>query len=137
MKKHDEGYVLVYVTVVLLVFCLVATIILTGAHRNLQNQQKTIEQMKDQYVAEGMLEQIVAQWGTFKGNMVAGQEVGETGVLCTNVAVDGSVMLSATYGSVTVICELDANGKYLSFNIGAAATEPIESEPAAIGGASE
>ena len=31
MRKHDEGYVLSYVTVVLLIFCLVATTILTGA----------------------------------------------------------------------------------------------------------
>ena len=46
MKKHDEGYVLVYVTVVLLVFCLVAATILTGAHNNLQNQQKHVARQK-------------------------------------------------------------------------------------------
>ena len=60
MKKHDEGYVLVYVTVVLLVFCLVATTILTGALNNLRNQQNAIAQMEDKYFAEGMIEQILA-----------------------------------------------------------------------------
>lgn len=61
MKKHDEGYVLAYVTVVLLIFCLVAAVILTGALRNLNHQQDSIQQMKDQYVAEGMIEQVLAQ----------------------------------------------------------------------------
>lgn len=61
MKKHDEGYVLAYVTVVLLIFCLVAALILTGAMRNLNHQQDSIQQMKDQYVAEGMIEQVLAQ----------------------------------------------------------------------------
>ena len=46
MKKHDEGYVLAYVTVVLLIFCLVATAILTGALRNLQTQQEANDQMQ-------------------------------------------------------------------------------------------
>jgi type II secretory pathway pseudopilin PulG len=61
MKKHDEGYVLAYVTVVLLIFCLVAAVILTGAMRNLNHQQDSIQKMKDQYVAEGMIEQVLAQ----------------------------------------------------------------------------
>lgn len=59
MKKHDEGYILAYVTVVLLVFCLVATAILTGALKNLQHQQDAIAQMKDEYVAEGLIERVV------------------------------------------------------------------------------
>ena len=61
MKKHDEGYVLAYVTVVLLVFCLVATTILTGAMKNLEHQQQAQAKMEDKYFAKGMIEQIIAQ----------------------------------------------------------------------------
>ncbi len=60
MKKYDEGYVLVYVMVVLVVFCLVAATILTSALRNLNHQQYEIAKMKDQYAAEGMIEKVVA-----------------------------------------------------------------------------
>lgn len=62
MNKHDEGYVLVYVTVVLLIFCLVATVILTGALRSLNAQQNAIAQMQEQYVATGEIEKYIASF---------------------------------------------------------------------------
>jgi hypothetical protein len=65
MKKHDEGYVLAYVTVVLLLFCLIATMILTGAMKNLTIQQDTVQHMKDRYAAEGMIQQVVANWSDY------------------------------------------------------------------------
>ena len=61
MKKHDEGYVLAYVTVVLLLFCLIATMILTGSMKNLTAQQDTIQRMKDRYAAEGMIQQVISK----------------------------------------------------------------------------
>lgn len=122
MKKHDEGYVLAYVTVVLLVFCLVATMILTGALRNLQNQQNAIAQMKDQYAAEGMIEQVMAKWDTYKSDFEKDKEVGETGVICKEVK-DDVVTLSATYGTAIITCQVQ-NGKYVTYEIGAA--EPTE-----------
>ena len=127
MKKHDEGYVLAYVTVVLLVFCLVATTILTGALQNLQNQQNAIAKMQDQYAAEGMIEQIVAQWSACVFAVDEPVKIDQTDstVICT--AKDSEkITLSATSGMVTIICELDANGKYISYEVGAAT--PAEGE---------
>lgn len=127
MKKHDEGYVLVYVTVVLLVFCLVATTILTGAHRNLQNQQNANEKMKDQYAAAGMIEQIVAQLSNcafVKDEAVKISGV-ETTVMC--IAKDtekGTVTLYAESGTVSITCEIrKADGNYISYEVGTATPE--------------
>ena len=122
MKKHDEGYVLVYVTVVLLVFCLVAATILTGAHNNLQNQQKTITQMQDQYAAAGEIEKVMAQWSTYDWNLI------ETKSYLPNTAVEclgkgeGTVTLRAESGTVSITCQIEVStGKYLSYEIGGAA----------------
>lgn len=127
MKKHDEGYILAYVTVVLLIFCLVATVILTGALRNFQNQQNTIAQMKDQYAAEGMIEQVVAKWNTISWSeyTVAETPIGTTGVLYMGKE-DDAVILSATSGTVTITCQVK-DGKYIFYEVGTAApTEPEE-----------
>lgn len=132
MKKHDEGYVLVYVTVVLLVFCLVAATILTGALHNLNNQQNAIAKMEDQYAAEGMIEQVIAQWKSIDWDAYTAEEtpVGETGVLYMGTTEDDVIILSATYGTVSIICELDKNGQYLSYEIGTfVPTEPKEVQP--------
>lgn len=56
MKKHDEGYALVFVLVVMVVLSLVATTLMTGALKNLQAQNASIERMEAKYVAEGMVE---------------------------------------------------------------------------------
>lgn len=109
MKKHDEGYVLVYVTVVLLIFCLVATVILTGALRSLNAQQNAIAQMKDQYVAEGEIEKVLASLDNFiKSDGVQTVDCGD--------AVDATwdndqkvLTLKAHSGSVLVTCELKLN----------------------------
>lgn len=60
MKKHDEGYVLTLVLVVILVITLVGTAIMTGATRNIVAQHNSVEQMKDQYAAEGEIEKVIA-----------------------------------------------------------------------------
>ncbi len=128
MKKHDEGYILVYVMVVLLVFCLVATMILAGAHRNLQNQQEANEKMKDQYVAAGMIEQVMAQWDTYTWSDYTDAEtpVGETGVLYMGKE-DGAVILSATHGTVTITCQVK-DGKYITYDIGTAESTATDTE---------
>lgn len=130
MKKHDEGYVLAYVTVVLLVFCLVATTILTGALRNLQTQQKINDQMKDQYVAAGMIEKVMSQWDGYESTFEKDQEVGDTGVICAEVNY-GVVTLTATYGMVMITCQVE-DGEYVSYDI--STVEPV---PTGSGGASE
>ena len=123
MKKHDEGYVLAYVTVVLLLFCLIATMILTGAMKNMTNQQNTIQQMKDRYAAEGMIQQVIAQGTTETDGPVEdeqGNVVGFLKVLNDN----GKRNVTAQYGTVVITCVILNDGSYESFEIGVPATEP-------------
>ena len=61
MKKHNEGYTLPLVMVVLLVLAIVAVTIMTTSLKNMQRQQGFIDTMKDQYAAQGEIEKIVAQ----------------------------------------------------------------------------
>ena len=61
MKKHDDGYVLPFVLMVMIVLCILSTSLMTAALRNLKNQQKFTEQMAEKYAAEGEIEKIVAQ----------------------------------------------------------------------------
>lgn len=60
MKKHNEGYALVLVLVVMVVLGLLSSIILTGSLRNVQSQQTAVTRMKDKYTAEAEIEKIVA-----------------------------------------------------------------------------
>lgn len=61
MKKHNEGYTLPLVMVVLLVLAIVAVTIMTTSMNNMLRQQGFIETMKNQYAAQGEIEKIVAQ----------------------------------------------------------------------------
>ena len=60
-NKHNEGYTLPLVMVVLLVLAIVAVTIMTTSLKNMQRQQGFIETMKAQYAAQGEIEKIVAQ----------------------------------------------------------------------------
>ena len=60
MKKHNEGYALPFVLVVLVVLCIITVGIMDFSLRNLQTQQATIQRMKDKYVAAGKIEEICA-----------------------------------------------------------------------------
>lgn len=127
MKKHDEGYVLVYVTVVLLVFCLVAATILTGAHNNLQNQQRTIAQMQDQYAAAGEIEKVMAQWDDCQDGYAPGESVGDTAAVWHEMEQDEAetevYVFSASNGEVMITCKVYADGTYYSYEIG---TKPAD-----------
>ena len=61
MKKHDEGYVLAFVMVVITVLCLVAVSLMSISLRNLENQNASILRMKDKYEAQGVIETVVAK----------------------------------------------------------------------------
>lgn len=52
MKKND-GYVMVFVMVVLLVLCITATSLMSVSLRNLQRQESAVEQMIEYYRGEG------------------------------------------------------------------------------------
>ena len=101
MKKHDEGYVLAYVTVVLLLFCLIATMILTGAMKNL-----TIQQV----IANGF--QVSEELDYF--------------VDCEEV--ENGHLLIVRSGTVQITCTVDSSGKYKTFDIDAAPSEPTAGE---------
>lgn len=60
MKKHNEGYVLPFVLVVLVVVCLVAVSLLTASLDNLKRQQASIDRMEAKYAAQGEIEKLVA-----------------------------------------------------------------------------
>lgn len=61
MLKRNEGYALTYVLVVLMVLAIIATAVMAPPLRNLQMQQASIERMQEKYIAQGMIEQVVAQ----------------------------------------------------------------------------
>lgn len=60
MKKHNEGYALPFVLVVLIVMCLIVVGIMDFSLRNLKSQQNTILRMEAKYEAAGQIEQIIA-----------------------------------------------------------------------------
>lgn len=61
MRKNNDGYVLPFVLVVMIVLTIISTSLMTAALRNLQSQQKFTERMETKYAAEGEIEKIVAQ----------------------------------------------------------------------------
>ena len=130
MKKHDEGYVLAYVTVVLLLFCLIATMILTGAMKNLTIQQDTVQHMKDRYAAEGMIQKAIVM---IKNNQNPGEmkELAEDGITVITVLSSEQVgeewKLVSSSGTVQITCTVDSNGAYQTFEIGTVPTG--EGEP--------
>ena len=60
MRKHDEGYVLAYVMIVVAILTLVAMSVLTVALTNMQQQRTQIEIMQDKYAVQGDIEQTIA-----------------------------------------------------------------------------
>lgn len=105
MKKHDEGYALVLVLVVMIVISLVAATVLTFSLRNLQNQQKSIQRMEDKYAAQGLIESCVQNAKTEWKFM----ETSETGLSVTSVNnTDSSVSatITASSGTATINCSV-------------------------------
>mgnify|MGYP007101878789 CR=1 FL=1 len=64
MKKHQEGYVLVYVLVILFVLTALCLVSSTVALRNWRVQNAAVKEMQDRYEAEGRVEVIAS---TLKG----------------------------------------------------------------------
>ena len=61
MRKNEDGYVLLYVLVVLVLLSLTAAAVCSIALHNLQAQRSSVEQMQKRYAAEGLGEQFVAK----------------------------------------------------------------------------
>ena len=60
MKKHNEGYTLPLVLVVMIVLSLVALGVMSVSLHNLQAQKVSIERMESKYAAQGELEKAIA-----------------------------------------------------------------------------
>lgn len=61
MKKHTEGYVMIYVLVVMVLLALVATGVLSVSLNNLKAQKAAGDRMQELYTAEGVAEQIFSE----------------------------------------------------------------------------
>ena len=66
-NRHNEGYTLPLVMVVLLVLAIVAVTIMTTSLKNMLRQQSFIEQMQAQYDAQGKIEMVVAKLQNLDG----------------------------------------------------------------------
>lgn len=102
MKKHNEGYSLVLVLVVLTVLSLVASFILSFSLRNLQSQTASVTRMQDEYKAAGEIEKIVAQLEAIKGE-TASEEL----TLNNATLSEGNTLaIEAQSGTVLIKCTL-------------------------------
>lgn len=123
MRKHNEGYALPFVLVVMTVLALVATSMMTLALRNLQNQRTSVERMQDRYAAEGEIEKVVAklrsetEFNELDADRLVAVYCGGTGASLD--AWDDSqyeesgiltFTLTSKSGTVQVDCQLKING---------------------------
>ena len=105
MKKHNEGYTLVLVMVVLIVLSLLSTLILSASLRNLESQQNSVERMQDRYTARGQLEKMIQ---TMK-NSTEPLHFGEDAVKgeADNIL---KVTVATTAGTTKITCQLQLTG---------------------------
>ena len=60
-KRNEDGYVLVYVMVVVFVLCAIALALMSSTLRTLQAQEAMVQRMTDKYEAMGEIERVVAE----------------------------------------------------------------------------
>lgn len=65
MRKNQDGYILVYVLVVILALSMFAVGLTSHALKNHNIQKNAVTYTQDKYVAEGMIEQFVAELEAF------------------------------------------------------------------------
>lgn len=118
MRKRDEGYVLPYVMVIMLVLAIVASSIMAISLKSLKAQQSSIQRMQDQYTAAGEIEKVVA----LLENNTPLEDVAD---ICDNT--DGvqfdtdTLTLVVTVDDVEIRCVLEQNDtgySYRSYEIG-------------------
>lgn len=138
MKKHNEGYSLVLVLVVLTLMSLVAAFILSFSLRNLQSQTAAVTRMQDEYKAAGEIEKVVAQLentteesitlstkyeneelsqvlscGAEQGKLVIEVYSGNTGIKCVLELVGSSISVNETTQTISITKPTDI--QYLSY----------------------
>lgn len=134
MKKHDEGYVLAFVMVVITVLCLIAVLLMPLSLRNLEAQNDSIRRMQDKYAAQGVIETVVAKMNSaieieklddLETDLGAGLNEETTVSInfseeSTEDTFDAEVIIASESGSTKVTATLswtavgdEENGKYL------------------------
>ena len=105
-NKHNEGYTLPLVMVVLLVLAIVAVTIMTTSLKNMLRQQSFIEQMQAQYDAQGKIEMIVAQMENLDNESV---DIPFEVTSFTGTTLQGSITANGTSGDshVTIVCGIE------------------------------
>lgn len=73
-KKHDEGYALVFVLVVMTVLGIIAVSLMTGALSNIKRQTATVERMQEKYTAQGELERQIVLMADAIGKCASGTQ---------------------------------------------------------------
>lgn len=100
-KKHDEGYALVFVLVVMTVLSLISISLMTAALKNLQSQKTSVAQMEAKYEAQGEVEILLGEiLGAFK---TEGSRNNELSSVQTNVI--------AALSQIKALTESDADLK--------------------------
>lgn len=126
MKKHDDGYVLPYVMVIMTVLALVASFIMASSLRNLQSQQASIQRMESQYTAAGEIEKVVA----LLENEISPADIAAMYEGSENVRFDADTLeMTVTEGDVEIRCVFELNGtvySYVSYEI--STVTPAEGE---------
>lgn len=120
MKKHDEGYALPLVIIVMLILCLVALSVMSVALMNLQNQQASIDRMQQQYTAQGKIENLLGILesldpdGDTPRTITLEELCHKSGTAYQVSECSGAtcrVRFTASDGGVTVACVLDITSK--------------------------
>lgn len=111
MKKHDEGYALPFVLVVITVLCLVSAYILAGAEQTVTAQQHSNAQMQQQYAAQGEIEKVVSQLDLITSPAKLAEACGtavEGKVLSINESKENTIIFqfTAKSGRVQIDCEI-------------------------------
>lgn len=65
MKKHNEGYTLVLVMIVLVILCILSTYILSFSLKNISTQKAAVLRTQEQYAVMGEIEATVANLQVF------------------------------------------------------------------------
>ena len=114
MKKHNEGYSLVLVLVVLTLMSLVASFILSVSLKNLQSQTAAVNRMEQEYAAAGEIEKIVAEL-----EALIGETEPKTIVLTDASPVEGDgkhITVSVTKESVKINCTLRLTAESVEYS---------------------
>ena len=64
-KRNEEGYVLAYVMVIILVVCSIAVALMSYSLNTIQTQENMVQRMKDKYEAMGEIERVAGELTSF------------------------------------------------------------------------